>query len=108
MIIQHAILCCSRKLLRDPVHKDFLVSIFNLFLLFILTLIVTTLGSLGLLAAKTSRAATTEGRGESEVNVLLGVKADHVRGNVDDLLADTMELLVLYTSKLHAIRTYRM
>lgn len=93
---------------RDPVHKDFLVSIFNLFLLFLLTLVVTTLGSLGLLAADTSRAATTEGRGESEVNVLLGVKTDHVRGNVDDLLADTIKLLILCTVRAHATRTYRM
>jgi hypothetical protein len=102
MIIQHAILCCSRKLLRDPVHKDFLVSFFNLFLLFLLTLVFTTLGGLGLLAADTSRTATTEGRGESEVNVLLGVETDHEGWNVDDLLADTIPLLVRYTCELNS------
>lgn len=58
-----------------------------LFLLLFLT--ITTLGGLGLLAAHTTRATATEGRGESEVDVLLGVKADHVGGNVDDLLSDT-------------------
>jgi hypothetical protein len=63
-----------------------------LFLLLFLT--VTTLGGLGLLAAQTTRATATEGRGESEVDVLLGVKADHVGGNVDDLLSDTANLLV--------------
>ncbi|KAJ5096682.1 hypothetical protein N7456_007403 [Penicillium angulare] len=52
-------------------------------------LTVTTSGGSGLLAAHTTGAATTEGRRQSEVDVLLGVKANHERGNVDDLLADT-------------------
>jgi hypothetical protein len=79
-----------------------LVSIFNLFLLFLLTLVFTTLGGLGLLAADTSRTATTEGRGESKVNVLLGVETDHEGWNVDDLLADTIQLLVRYTCELNS------
>lgn len=60
----------------------------HLFLILIL-LSVTTLGGLGLLSADTAGAASTEGRGESEVNVLLGVETDDERRNVDDLLADT-------------------
>lgn len=59
----------------------------NLFLLLLLG-VVTTGGGSGLLAANTAGTATTEGRGEREVDVLLGVEADHERGNVDDLLAD--------------------
>jgi hypothetical protein len=61
----------------------------NLLLILLgLLVTVTTSGGSGLLAAHTTGAATTEGRSEGEVNVLLGVKTDHERGNVDDLLAD--------------------
>ena len=59
----------------------------NLFLLLLLG-ILTTSGGSSLLAANTAGTATTEGRGEREVDVLLGVETDHERGNVDDLLAD--------------------
>lgn len=62
----------------------------HLLLLFLTLVTLTTLGSLGLLAANTARTATAEGRGQGEVNVLLGVEADHVGGHVDDLLADTV------------------
>lgn len=62
----------------------------HLLLLFLTLFTLTTLGGLGLLAADTARAATTEGRGQSEVDVLLGVEADHVGRHVDDLLADTV------------------
>lgn len=60
-------------------------------LLFLLLTILTiaTLGGLGLLSADTARAAATEGRGQGEVNVLLGVETDDEGGYVDDLLADT-------------------
>lgn len=60
-------------------------------LLVILLLLVTfaALGSLGLLSADTAGSATAEGRGESEVNVLLRVETDDEGGNVDDLLADS-------------------
>jgi hypothetical protein len=57
-------------------------------LLILLLLGVTTGGGSGLLAANTAGAAATEGRGKSEVDVLLGVKADHEGRNVDNLLAD--------------------
>jgi hypothetical protein len=67
---------------------DFLTFVDLLLVLFTL-LVTATLSGTGLLAANTARAATTEGRGEGEVNVLLGVETDHVRGNVDDLLANT-------------------
>lgn len=74
---------------RNPIVLLFLGR--HLLLLFLLLLTITTLGGLGLLAADTARAATTEGRGQGEVDVLLGVEADNVRGDVDDLLADTIE-----------------
>lgn len=57
-------------------------------LLILLLSIVTLLRGLGLLSPDTARAATAEGRSESKVNVLLRVKTDDERGNVDDLLAD--------------------
>ena len=60
-------------------------------LLFLLALVVTALlGGLGLLPPHTARTATTEGRGQGEVDVLLGVETDDEGGNVDDLLADTV------------------
>jgi len=57
-------------------------------LLLLLLLALTTLGGLGLLSPDTAGTAATEGRGESEVDVLLRVETDNERGNVDDLLAD--------------------
>jgi hypothetical protein len=60
----------------------------NLLFLFLL-LITTLLGGLGLLSSDTAGAATTEGRGQGEVDVLLGVETDNERGDVDDLLSDT-------------------
>lgn len=63
----------------------------NLLLIFLLLTTVTASSSSSLLALDTARAATTVGGGESEVNVLLGVQADHVGGHVDDLLADTVK-----------------
>lgn len=62
-----------------------------LYLLFLLvvTSTLTALSGLGLLSADTARTAATEGRGQGEVDVLLGVETDHERRHVDDLLADT-------------------
>jgi hypothetical protein len=61
----------------------------NLLLVLLASILVTTLLSgLGLLPPDTARAAATEWRSQSEVDVLLGVEADHEGGNVDDLLAD--------------------
>lgn len=62
----------------------------NLFLLLLSVVTTTGLGGLELLALDTAGAATTEGRGEGEVDVLLGVQADHERRHVDDLLTDTV------------------
>lgn len=59
----------------------------NLLLILLLAL-VALLGGLGLLSPDTAGAAATEGRGQGEVNVLLGVETDDERRNVDDLLAD--------------------
>lgn len=61
----------------------------HLLLILLLGLTVTAGGGSGLLAANAAGTATTEGRGESEVDVLLGVQADHEGGHVDDLLANT-------------------
>jgi hypothetical protein len=62
----------------------------NLLLVLLTSILVTTLlGGLGLLPPDTSRTTTAEGRGQGEVDVLLGVETDNERGNVDDLLANT-------------------
>jgi len=46
-------------------------------------------GSGSTLALDATGATTTKGRGQGEVDVLLGVKTDDERGDVDDLLANT-------------------
>ena len=62
-----------------------------MFIVVLSGIVVTTLvGSGGLLPPDTTGAASTKGRGESEVDVLLGVETNHERGNVDDLLADAV------------------
>jgi len=61
----------------------------HLLLVLLVLATLTALGGLGLLSADTAGAATTEGRGKSEVNVLLGVETDDERRNVDDLLSDS-------------------
>jgi len=59
-------------------------------LLFLFSSVISaTFSSLILLPPNTARATITEWRGESEVDVLLGVKSNHVRRHVDDLLANT-------------------
>lgn len=62
---------------------------YNLLLLLLLGVAAATLGGLGLLSADTAGTATTEGRGQGEVDVLLGVETDDERGHINDLLADT-------------------
>lgn len=61
----------------------------HLLLLLLLITTLAALSSLGLLSADTTGATTTKGRGQREVDVLLGVETDHERWDVDDLLADT-------------------
>lgn len=81
----------------------------HLLLLFLTLVTLATLGGgLGLLAADTARAAATEGRSQSEVDVLLGVEADHVGGHVDDLLADTVRVVSIWLSGESGGVTYRM
>jgi hypothetical protein len=78
---------------RTPVIREsFLLGLrHNLLLVLLTSIVVTTLlGGLGLLPPHTAGAATTEWRSKGEVNVLLGVEADHEGGNVDDLLADAV------------------
>jgi hypothetical protein len=75
---------------RTPVIRESFLLMHNLLLVLLASIVVTTLlGSLGLLPPDTTGAAATKWRGKGEVNVLLGVEADHEGGNVDDLLADT-------------------
>jgi hypothetical protein len=59
-----------------------------LLVLLVLTTLTASSGG-GLLSADTAGTATTKGRGQSEVDVLLGVETDDERGNVDDLLSDS-------------------
>jgi hypothetical protein len=59
----------------------------NLLLLFLL-IALAALSGLGLLSADAAGAASTEGRGQGKVDVLLRVETDDERGDVDDLLAD--------------------
>lgn len=66
-------------------------SIINLLFLFLLITILLLLSGLGLLSSDTSIATTTKWRGKGEVDVLLGVETDDERGNVNDLLADTVK-----------------
>ena len=60
-------------------------------LVLLLGTVVLGLGGLGLLSADTAGASATERRGECEVDVLLGVETDNERGDVDNMLADTVE-----------------
>lgn len=67
----------------------------NLLLLLITGIITTILGgsSRGLLSPDTAGTPTAEWRGEGEVNVLLRVKTDDERRDIDDLLADAGEIV---------------
>ena len=60
----------------------------HLLVLLLLLGLTSLLGGLGLLSADTAGAAATEGRGQGEVDVLLGVETDDEGRHVDDLLAD--------------------
>jgi hypothetical protein len=74
-----------------PVMCESFLLMCSLLLVLLTGIIVTTLlGGLGLLPPDTTGTAATEGRGQGEVDVLLGVEADHEGGDVDDLLADTV------------------
>lgn len=66
----------------------FFIMLLRLLVILLGVLAVTTLSSLGLLSSDTAGTTTTEGRGEGEVDVLLGVQTDDEGGHVDDLLAD--------------------
>ena len=64
-----------------------------LLLLIAALLVILALSGLGLLSPNTTWAATTKWRGEREVDVLLGVETDDERWDVDNLLADTVEVV---------------
>lgn len=61
----------------------------SLLLVFLLGVVTTTSGRLSPLPLNTTGSATTVRRGESVVDVLLGVESDNERRNVDDLLANS-------------------
>lgn len=60
----------------------------HLLFLFLLVTVILLLGRLGLLSPDTAGAAATKRRGQSEVDVLLGVETNDEGRDVDDLLAD--------------------
>ena len=60
-----------------------------LILLFIISSSGSTLALLGVLSLNAAGATTTIWRAKGEVDVLLAVQADHERGDVHHLLADT-------------------
>lgn len=61
----------------------------SLLLVLLLGVVTTTSGRLSPLPLNTTGSATTVRRGESVVDVLLGVESDNERRNVDDLLANS-------------------
>jgi len=76
----------------------------NLLFFLLPSIIATICSSLSLLPLDTARATTTEWGGESEVNVLLRVKSNHVRWHVDDLPANTdVTLLDQHTSVVNGL-----
>jgi hypothetical protein len=82
--------CFVPSCLTPVIHESFLLTC-SLLLVLLASIVVTTLlGGLGLLPPDTTGTAATEWRGQGEVDVLLGVEADHEGGDVDDLLADTV------------------
>jgi hypothetical protein len=62
----------------------------RLLVLFFSTIIILLLGSLGLLPPHTARTSTTEWRSQRDIDMLLGIKTDDERGNVDYLLSNTV------------------
>lgn len=92
-----------------PVIHESLLLTGNLLLVLLASIVITTLlGGLGLLPPDTAGTTATEWRGQGEVDVLLGVEADHEGRNVDNLLADTAKLLVSRKYSNIASSTYRM
>lgn len=87
---EHLLECFMPSCPTPVIRESFLLTL-NLLLVLLAGIVVTTLlGGLGLLPPDTAGAAATEWRGQSEVDVLLGVEADHEGGDVDDLLANTV------------------
>ena len=71
---------------RKPKSSQYIEHLLLFFL--VSTLLLLCSGS-RTLALDTTRAASTVGRGKSEVNMFLGVQTDNERWDVDDLLANT-------------------
>lgn len=63
----------------------------NLIIILLLGGVLLVVSLLHVLPADTSGLATSEGRADREVDVLLGVQSDDERRDVHDLLADTAE-----------------
>merc|ERR1739836_155858 len=69
----------SQHLLNAPLNS----------LLVVAAVSISGIALLGVLPLDTARPATTEGRLQAEVDVLLGVEANNEGGDVDDLLPDS-------------------
>jgi hypothetical protein len=86
---EHLLECFMPSCPTPVVRESFLLTR-SLLLVLLTSIVVTTLlGGLGLLPPYTTGATATEWRGQSEVDVLLGVEADHEGRDVDDLLSNT-------------------
>jgi len=72
----------SSDLSQTPFHM-------HLLLFLLAALVILLLRCLGLLSPHATRTTTAEGRGKSEVDMLLRVEADNKGRNVDDLLANS-------------------
>jgi hypothetical protein len=95
---EHLLECFMPSCPTPVVRESFLLTRSLLLVLLAGIVITTLLGGLGLLPPHTAGAAAAEWRGQGEVDVLLGVEADHERRDVDDLLADTAILLVPHSN----------
>ena len=72
----------------SPFHLNNATQASCLLVVVIITISIT-LGSSSTLALNATRASTTVWGGESKVDVLLRVKANNERGNVDNLFTNT-------------------
>jgi hypothetical protein len=74
--------------LRHQHLASFEVKSSQLLLFLVIATFILLLSSLGLLSPHATRSSTTVGRGKSEINMFLGVKADDKGGDVDNLFSD--------------------
>lgn len=78
----------------------------NLIIILLLGGVLLVVSLLHVLPADTSGLATSEGRADREVDVLLGVQSHDERRDVHDLLADTREEKSIRITLLHILVAY--